>query len=73
MKLDAITVTEVVGDDINSVETYSNDDEGTKEAHKDFIAKAMDKGATADEAVQFAADAYYESGNYQLFLTVPSE
>ena len=68
MKISTVNVIEMEGLDIASVESFSEDEEGNREAKASFKKKAMNKGATKDETESFLEDSYYESGHYQLFL-----
>jgi hypothetical protein len=50
------------------ITSFSNDEEGIKEAEAHFSALAKEQGVEDSELDAFIEDGYYEQGDYQLFL-----
>ena len=72
MKYDAVvSIVEIDDLDLVGVETFTNDDDGIKQAKQSFIDKAVSRGATEAEAKEYLEDdGYYETGQYQLYIKV---
>lgn len=63
-KLDAVSVVEMLNDELLSVNCFSDDDEGYKEAIEFFKNKANERGITETD------NNYCESGTYQMWITM---
>jgi len=68
MKVDTVNVIEYADDTILGVTSFSEDDEGNKEAEAHFSKIAKEHGATEEDVDSFIEDGYHEQGTYQLFL-----
>ena len=70
MKCDVINVVEYVKDDLVGVTSFSNDEEGVKEAEAHFTKCAKDNGIYDIQDIDsFIEDGYFEQGEYQLFIS----
>lgn len=74
MKIDAINVTEYANDAVLKVHSFSNDEEGAKEAEECYKAIILEhqKDATEKEMKLCIEDGYFEQAHFQVFLTRPS-
>jgi hypothetical protein len=68
MKLNTVNVTEYADNTVLGITSFSNDEEGIKEAEAHFSALAKEQGVEDSELDAFIEDGYYEQGDYQLFL-----
>lgn len=71
MKSNTVNVTEYANDTILGIHSFSDDDEGNKEAEECFkrIIKESGHEVTNEEMEVFLEDGYFEQGNYQVFIT----
>ena len=69
MKINAVNVIEYIDDAVSGVTTFSQDDEGKKEAVDHFSACAKENGADEKDILTFLEDGWYEQGTYQVFIT----
>jgi hypothetical protein len=70
MKLQTVNVIEYKNDSILSVQSFTDNEEGNKEAEKVFEGIMRERNGVADEDVAISLeDGWYEEGDYQLFLT----
>lgn len=69
MKLNSINVIEYVDDSVIAVYSFSDDEEGNKEAENVFSRCAKENGAEDKDLEDYALeDGMYEAGTYQVFL-----
>jgi hypothetical protein len=69
MKIDTVNVIEMNDNDLISVQSFEESESGNKEAEVAFSKLALSKGSTQDEMEVWLEDGYYETGNFQLFLS----
>jgi len=71
MKINTVNVIEYANDAILSVDSFSNDEEGIKEAEEHFkaVIKELGDKITDEEAESFIEDGYFEQSEFQVFLT----
>ena len=71
MIIKTVNVIEYAGDDLVSIRSYSEDEEGNKEAEDTFksIVKEHDSEVTDEDLDSFTEEGYHEQGDYQLFLS----
>jgi len=69
MKVNTVNVVEYNDDTILGITSFSDDEEGNKEAEDIFKRCAKENGATDEDLEAFILeDGLYETGGYQLFL-----
>lgn len=70
MKVNTINVIEYAEDVILGVHSFSNDDEGRKEAGECFESIIRENGdeITKEEIEDFIEEGMYEQGEFQVFL-----
>ena len=71
MKLNTVNVIEYSDDNILGVVSFSDDDDGNKEAEAHFSSVIKENGneVTDEEIETFIEEGFYEQGDYQAFLT----
>jgi hypothetical protein len=71
MKIQTVNVIEYKGDDLVSIRSYSEDDEGNKQAEEMFrnMIIEADPEMTEEEIEACTEEGYHEQGEYQLFLS----
>ena len=71
MKIKTVNVIEYVDDSIIGLTSFNDDQEGNQEAeaHYKIIVKEHDPEVTDEEMEVFLEDGYYESGEYQAFIS----
>ena len=69
MKLSTVNVIEYVDDSVIGVSSFTDDEEGNKEASNLFGRCAKANGATDKDLKDYALeDGMYECGTYQVFI-----
>ena len=69
MKLNTVNVIEYRNDEIETLHSFSDDEEGNKEAEDLFSDIMRERDGMTDEDIKVAmADGFYEEGTFQLFL-----
>ena len=68
MKIPGPIVIELIDDNLQSVQAFSDGYDGRIQARSLFASLAKKHGARDDELEYFTADGYYETSTYQLFL-----
>lgn len=68
MKLNTVNVIEYADNTVLGITSFSNDEEGIKEAEAHFSALAKEQGVEEGELNAFVEEGYYEQGDYQLFV-----
>ena len=71
MKIQTVNVIEYEGNDLVGIQSFSDDEEGNKEAKETFrdIIKERDSGVTTENLDVFTEEGYQEQGDYQIFLS----
>lgn len=69
MKLHTVNVIEITGDNFQQIVSFTDDDEGNREAEELFSKKAKENGAEDDNMESHLDDGCYLNGTYQLLLT----
>ncbi len=69
MKIPTVNVIEITGDDFQSIVSFSEDDEGNREAEELFKKKAKENGASQYDMDAHLDDGCYLNGTYQLLIT----
>jgi hypothetical protein len=70
MKLQTVNVIEYRADAILSIQSFTDNEEGNKEAEEVFESIMRERNGVVDEDVEVSLeDGWYEEGDYQLFLT----
>jgi hypothetical protein len=70
MKLNTINVVEVTEDCLASVVSFTDDEQGGKEAEELFVSamKTQDDNLSQDEIDVWLDGGFYEQGNYNLYI-----
>jgi len=68
MKVGAASVIEIDNDDLQTIQSFSDDPEGQTQAENLFADLAKQHGAQEGELEGFTEEGYYETGTYQVFL-----
>jgi hypothetical protein len=68
MQIRAISVIEYTSGAISSILSFSDDEEGKKEAEELFLKKAKSNGMDDADRDICLADGLFEEGDYQIFL-----
>lgn len=68
-KLNTVNVVEVAGGVINSIRSFSDDEEGNKEAEVLFKLVALENGAKEEDVDSYIENAHFEIDDYDLLLT----
>jgi hypothetical protein len=69
MKVDTVNVIEYADDSILGVTSFTDNEEGNKEAEAIFRQVAKENGMEDVDAESFVEDGYFEQGTYQVFIT----
>lgn len=71
MKLNAVNVIECANDSILSVRSFTDDEDGNKEAEHLYKACVEENGDNVQpsEMETYIEDGYFEQGSYQVFIT----
>ena len=67
--INTVNVIEYADDELISVRSFEDTDEGNKESEAMFKKICQEHGTTEKEIEVFMEDGYYETGTYQLTLT----
>ena len=69
MKLNTVNVIEYRNDEIETLHSFSDDEEGNKEAEDLFSDIMRERDGMTEEDIKVAlTDGFYEEGTFQLFL-----
>jgi len=68
-KINTVNVIEMVDDDLLGITSFTDDEDGNKEAEARFHQCAIEHGCSDEDVESFIEDGYFEQGTYQLFLT----
>ena len=70
MKISTVNIVEYYEDTVIGVTSFTNDEEGNKEAEEAFGKIITDNGAHTDDIAGCIEECFYEQGTYQAFLIV---
>ena len=68
-RIKAVNVMEYADDDLLGITTFTDDEEGNKEAEDHFRKCAIENGCSTEDIDSFIEDGYFEQGTYQIFLS----
>jgi hypothetical protein len=68
-EVQTVNIVQMDKDDLKEVRSFEDNPSGNEQAEAVFSEYAMNKGALAEEVTSFVEDGYYETEEYQLFLT----
>jgi hypothetical protein len=68
MQIRAISVIEYTGGEVSSIRSFSDDEEGRKEAEELFVKTAKSNGMDDADRDICLEDGLFEEGDYQVFL-----
>lgn len=69
MNVNTVNVVEYIGDSLSSIRSFTDDEQGNKEANEMFGRIAKENGGDESEMEFYLEEGYYETGDYQLFIT----
>lgn len=69
MKLKTVNIIEITNGNLQNIESFSDDDDGNKEAEKLFTAKALENGANSDDIDSYLDDGIFSEDAYELLIT----
>ena len=67
-KLNTVNVVEVAGGVVNSIRSFSDDEEGNKEAEALFKSVALENGANEEDVNSYIENGHFEKDDYDLLL-----
>jgi len=69
MKIQTVNVIEYEDDNLIGITSYTDDEEGNKEAEEVFALCCKDQGVDDQDIPSYIEDGYYEQGTYQVFIS----